>query len=233
MALIRVEFQKNIGDLNDLDYSLFHDKSQVLYLPFDRDDGSYARDRSGYNNHGVIYGATRVDGIIGRALSFDGVDDYVGVPNSPSLNPTRITVAMWLYPTSYDDLPSNYREPLRKEGCYHVTLNTSADVWEIGIKDPQDYTHQVVFPQNDIPLNTWTYITLTFDGYTVILYLNAGVHKTLSWTGDIGSSTGNLYIGEYGGLNRWYAGYIDEVRIYNRALSQDEIQRIMYMREIP
>jgi len=57
--------------------ALIHDVSQVLHLPFDYDDGSYARDRSGAHNHGIIYGATLATGKIGMSRSFDGVDDYV------------------------------------------------------------------------------------------------------------------------------------------------------------
>jgi len=77
--------------------ALIHDVSQVLYLPFDYDDGSYARDRSGYGNHGVIYGAALTAGKIGLARSFDGTDDYVEVAHDPSINPTKeLTIAAWV-----------------------------------------------------------------------------------------------------------------------------------------
>jgi len=84
--------------------ALIHDVSQVLYLPFDYDDGSYARDRSGYNNTGTIYGTTRVAGKIGGALDFDGVDDYVEVADNPSLRPASITMTAWVKTTSTADM---------------------------------------------------------------------------------------------------------------------------------
>jgi len=66
--------------------ALIHDVSQVLYLPFDWDDGSKARDRSGCNNHGTIYGATLTAGKIGMGRKFDGIDDYIETVHNPVLN---------------------------------------------------------------------------------------------------------------------------------------------------
>ncbi len=199
------------------------DMGLVGYWKFDNN----FNDSSGNNNNGTQSGGVYfTTGKQAQAGSFDGSDDYVSVLNSANLNPSMITIIMWLQPTNYGDLPSNYREPLRKENSYHVSLNTSGDAWNIGIKDPGDGAHQVVFPQNDIPLNTWTHLALTFNGSTLIIYRDAATHATLSWTGNIGSSSNNLYIGEYGGLSRWYSGFIDELRIYNRALSATEIKAL-------
>ncbi|MEM5820154.1 MAG: DUF2341 domain-containing protein [Candidatus Aenigmatarchaeota archaeon] len=69
----------------------------VLYLPFDEGSGNIVYDYSGNNNNGTIYGATFVDSPFNKALSFDGVDDYVGIPDSPTLRLTdKIAISAWV-----------------------------------------------------------------------------------------------------------------------------------------
>jgi prepilin-type N-terminal cleavage/methylation domain-containing protein len=78
----------------DLTLSPFNDNGLVLYLPFEEGSGTSTRDLSGHNNDGTLYnGPTWVEGKLGKALSFDGVDDYVDCGNGESLRPRNaITV---------------------------------------------------------------------------------------------------------------------------------------------
>jgi len=78
----------------------------VLWLDFAEPDGARAYDQSGQGNHGVIYGAVRRRGPLLRALSFDGVDDRVEVPYSPTLptNGEIFSVLFWINPLSLTDL---------------------------------------------------------------------------------------------------------------------------------
>ena len=72
----------------------------VGWWRFDEGEGNIAKDNSGNNNDGTIYGATWTEGKYGKALSFDGVDDYVSIPDSGSLDVggSEITMSVWLYP---------------------------------------------------------------------------------------------------------------------------------------
>jgi hypothetical protein len=209
-----------------------HDKSQVLYLPFDKDDGNYAKDRSGYNNHGVIYGATHVAGKVGVALSFNDTSNYVDVPNSPSLDITgNLTVMAWIYPTgkgssSYARIvdKSNgvglsepgYRLQKEWENDYHYTMSAGG-VWH-------DSSRSWV-------LNQWSHVAWTIDGVHWILYVNA-VPEVINETALPNHANVPLSIGNAPTHDRPFQGVIDEVRVYNRALNQAEIQRLMNMRSI-
>jgi len=101
--------------------ALIHDVTQVLHLPFDYDDGSYARDRSGYDRDGIIYGATRVAGLTEMALRFDGLDDYVKVPYRLSLTEAVTVVATF----KLLSLQSGWRTIARK--------SEAAGTWDFGI----------------------------------------------------------------------------------------------------
>lgn len=75
------------------------------------------------------------------------------------------------------------------------------------------------------PLNAWTHLASTYDGVTHRLYVNGVQAATSALTGSIRASTGVLRIGGNGIWNdEWFAGLIDEVRLYNRALTAAEIQ---------
>ena len=76
-------------------------------------------------------------------------------------------------------------------------------------------------------LSTWTHLAGTYNGSTLTLYLNGVSIGTLATTGAITTSTGGLKIGGNSLWPEWFQGDIDEVRIYNRALSAAEIQADM------
>jgi hypothetical protein len=69
----------------------------VLVMHFDEGSGTIAKDDSGYGNDGTIYGAKWVDGKYGKALSFDGVDDYLEVPDSDILDSgtSDFSISLW------------------------------------------------------------------------------------------------------------------------------------------
>jgi len=210
--------------------ALIHDVSQVLRLPFDYDDGSYARDRSGYGNHGTIYGAARADGKIGMALSFDGVDDYVEIPYSSSLvTSNEMTIEAWVKrdPTAPPfstiltalEWAESYRLWARDTGLYYVFTiegTRTEGAWPIASID-----------------NRFVHIVITFASGIVKGYRNGVLVGTADHTSTGTTLTaltnpvqisGRFYPDEY------WKGLIDEVRIYNVALSQDEIRMLMYRR---
>jgi hypothetical protein len=76
-------------------------------------------------------------------------------------------------------------------------------------------------------LNAWSHLASTFDGSTLRLYVNGGLVSSTAVSGSLAASTGVLRIGGNGVWPEWFAGLIDEVRVYNRALSGTEIQSDM------
>jgi hypothetical protein len=68
-------------------------------------------------------------------------------------------------------------------------------------------------------LNTWTHLAVTYDGFSLKLYINGTLAATRTVRGPIAASTDALHIGGTSALSAWFSGLIDEVRIYNRALA--------------
>src|SRR5207344_402279 len=88
---------------------------------------------------------------------------------------------------------------------------------------------KVLLGPSALPTGTWSYLTATYDGSTVRLYVNGTQVSSLAATGPITTSTGALRIGGnvvWGG--EWFNGWIDEIRIYNRALNASEITNDMF-----
>ena len=75
--------------------------------------------------------------------------------------------------------------------------------------------------------NTWTHLATTYDGANLRLYVNGTLVKTLAQTGNIAVSTGALRLGGNSIWGEWFAGTLDDVRIYNKALTAAEIQADM------
>jgi hypothetical protein len=213
----------------------------VLWLPMDEGSGTIAYDYSGYGNNGTLYSGTNicsnppnsgcptwVDGKIGKALSFDGGDDYVRVENAPSLNyfDTGLTVVVWGMQTSYTGGADSWLLDKDYTG-YRIW---GLDRLRFGIRTP---TQDWIAIGDTIPeLNRWYHVVGVVDNVNlkVYLYVNGQLNATASLPVKYNFSNYNLplMLGRHNTANRFWPGFIDEVRIYNRALSEDEIKELYY-----
>jgi chitodextrinase len=200
----------------------------VAAYSFDAGSGTTVGDLSGNGNTGTITNATwTTTGKFGGALSFNGTDAWVTVPDSASLHlTTGMTLEAWVDPTT---LGSSWRTAVFKEqtGNYAYALyantgtgNPSAN----GIIGGNDDDTRAA---SGIPLNTWTHLAATYDGANLKLYVNGAQAASLAASGNILTSTGALRIGGNNIWPEWFSGQIDEVRVYNKALTQAEIQADM------
>jgi len=210
--------------------ALIHDVSQVLYLPFDWDDGSYARDRSGYGNHGTIYGATLATGKIGMARRFDGVDDYVEVPHSPSLDVKKFTLAGWFNFANVDTrqiLIAKFLTKATFELAYRGDLTPKQIHFAF-----VDATGAVALLMVDYAFEAgkWYYLAATYDQAQMKLLVNGAEIASKAETKIPVSTTDPVYIGIRKGYEFPFNGFADSPRLCNRALSQDEIRMLMYRR---
>jgi len=180
---------------------------------------------SGRPNHGIIYGATRVNGLgSGRALSFDGEDDCVdiGITDISDLGITNeLTVIVWVYPEEYkiqDIVSKNYT-------CFSCRLLDNQKI-AFEITTENGYRGLVV---GSYSLNEWIFIAYRYNGEKLTIFKNG--EKLLpekSWSGNLSDNTKPLTIGARPPHFRHFKGVIDEVRIYNRALSEEEIRQRYY-----
>ena len=196
----------------------------VAAYGFEESTGTQAIDASGYGNHGTISGATRVTTTqFGNVLRFNGSNNWVTVPDKASLDlTTGMTVEAWVYPTAI----SSWRTVVMKEqtgsASYWLYANNSsnrpANVINVGgsIKTLSAGSQQ-------LPVNSWAHLASTYDGSTQKLYVNGALVGSRSQTGSIALSSGALSIGGNSVWGEYFTGYIDEVRVYNRALTQTEI----------
>lgn len=196
----------------------------VAAYGFEAGSGSTVADRSGRGNAGVVSGASwSTAGRFGSALSFDGVNDWVSVADSSSLDLTDgMTVEAWVRPSRL----GGWRTVVLKERAGGIVYSLYADqgrgrpVGQVYIGGERDAVGSA-----GVPLGAWTHLAATFDGSTVRLFVNGSLAGSAALTGKMAASTGPLRIGGNGIWSEWFAGLVDEVRVYSRALSAAEIQR--------
>ena len=192
---------------------------------FDEGPGTTAYDSSGYGNNGTINGANAVTGIVGYALSFDGVNDYVRVSDSSSLDITdAITLEAWIYPYNIGgagiwlDIISKfvaYRDFTIKDGTLASCLR----------QEGADYHYD---SQKAPSINKWQHVVMTFSysANEVKFYMDGMLLRTQGANNKkLDTSAYNLHIGSFNGSASFFNGLIDEVRIYNQALTAFEIQK--------
>ena len=208
----------------------------ISYWKFDEDSGTTTYDSVGAN-HGTIYGVSWTeDSISGNALSFDGVNDYVSVPDSPTLNPGgELTVSHWFKTSTYfsssrmvvRDMHFNnekYRtEILENSGTLYFCVRfTTGNAYCAVYKTGQD---------GYFADNQWHQIVGVFDrdasdGYRIKLYVDGVLRKKVGGQDyDIASGDKGIHIGTPFGFYTPFKGVIDEVSIYTRALSLNEIEQ--------
>jgi hypothetical protein len=196
----------------------------VGHWNFDEGSGTTAFDMSGNGNNGTIYGADWVTGLSGTALEFDGVGDYVDCGNNPAFDITsQITIAAWL---RTNDAGNGEHNPYVTKGDHSYALkHFSNNSIEFFIYDAG---WRVVRVPVDASFNgVWHHLAGTYDGFFLKLYVDgtleaAGVHG-----GPIGGSSFHLNIARNSEMtDRHYDGLIDDVRIYNTALSANQVAEL-------
>ena len=195
------------------------DPNLVGWWKLDEGQGSTALDWSGYENHGTFVDDPQwVAGYDGGALQLDGTDS-VDCGNSPELQITEaITIACWVNPAGL----SGDRGFVGWDGAY--TLKSSGDHLRFttpGIRD-HDAFNAI------LEAETWQHVAMTFQPDQTggaVFYIN-GVEADRLDGSAVNPGTGPFHIG----TNQWsqtYTGLIDDVRVYNKVLSPEELKQAM------
>ena len=200
---------------------------------FEQGTGSVAIDSSGYDNYGTLQSDTQwAVGFDGGGLNFDGIDDFVQVPHADILTvDNEVTVMAWIHTSRHGgpgtqgyqgiiakgNPPRSYSLYTQSAGTLHFST-TSAGAY-VGSSS-----------SSQVPLNEWVHVAAMVAGGQHLYYIDGEPAGTggggieLPGTSD----TSTVVIGRTNeGATRSFLGTIDDVRIYNRALTQDEIKLIM------
>src|SRR3989442_1171151 len=199
----------------------------VAAYSFDEGSGTTVADASGTGNAGSVSTTSWSSaGHFGGALSFNGTSSLVTIPDSASLDlTTGMTLEAWVKPSA---LGTAWRCVLFKErpGDMNYSLYANENT---GVPDGQVYIggEHDSRGSSSLPLDTWTFLAATYDGTTVRLYANGVQTGSVAVSGGIATPTGALHIDRDSVWGEWFQGLIDNVRVYNRALSVSELQTDM------
>jgi hypothetical protein len=205
------------------------DESLLLALSFDEGRGDMAKDSSINGYHGSVDGAIWERGRFGRALKFDGVDDFVSVPDSPDLRflNNKCTLMAWIKLEGQGSSvwPRIFckEEQTGSNGGFHMPID-----WNGGIKlrfviDGSDgYTSS-----EPLELGKWYHTAVTCDGNNTLIYIDGVLIFQGPQERPFPDADPELRIGNSPAGPRPFKGWIDEARIWSRPLNAGEIQAQM------
>ncbi|MBC7929612.1 MAG: PD40 domain-containing protein, partial [Rubrivivax sp.] len=200
-----------------------------------------ANDNIGTNHGTLNNGATTATGFVGQAFSFDGTDDFVQVPHSATLNPTAsLSLDAWIFATGDQDAvivakwgdtgafngQSAYLFSRQPGGALRFSISDDAHQGDAAF-------HNFDSPAGTVALNTWTHVAAVYDqttGTRTIYRNGTQVAQRTDTPINITNSIADLGIGakvfDTNSPNAHFAGKIDEVEIFTRALTATEVKDI-------
>ena len=207
----------------EAEYVLAQDGNAVAWWKFDKGGGAIANDSIG-NLPGVITGAKWSKGKFGGALKFSSINDYVNILDDPKLNTEKeITIELWVLVQKPCEYENNI---VFKPESYGIDLENG----KVRFKVYVNRKYKIVCSESTIDTGAWHHIAGTYNSSSrlLALYLDgvAASTTTLMYLDsyDINSSEYDLYVGsttEIPPIN----GLIDEIKIYDHALTNEEITK--------
>lgn len=210
----------------------------VAYYPLD----GTAADLTTNNNTGTMFGPVPTldrNGKLNGAMNFNGTSDYISVQNAASLNPnTAITISAWIKASafgtnSYDNTIVGKDDWSSGNRGYALRCGDGGKLSFNFAKSVSTWSESVTF-LSLLTTTDWFFVTGVYDGSMISTYVNGAMVGSLPCTGTMVASTTSLLIGSCPGPSnpRYFSGKIDEVSIWNRALTQLEITA-MYIGSLP
>lgn len=203
--------------------------------------GTTVKDVSGGGNNGTMVNSpTPVPGVLGQALSFNGTNQYVNL--GTGLGETgSFSVSAWAYPTSViGSVPHSVVE--RGLSAPNYEQNYDLDQWDVANNTPDKWRFQInqtcsggcqqTYVQGPaVVLDKWVLVTETYVSSTKLmsLYIDGALYGTATYAYSVPNISAYTYVGAYpngSGAINYGADHVDDVRIYNRALSAQEVQQL-------
>ena len=213
----------------------------VLNYGFDDDAGTVARDSSANQINGTYHNTTaeaaRSPGVPGRgsAIRLDGTShQWISVPERNALDVNRFTVAALVtYTGIQNDKTLGRWEVLEKAGAYWINVRVDGHVRVGGFFGGCTGSSWKYLDSNvAVPVNTWTHLAGTYNGSRLVVWINGARAGSRSITGVTCNNNQPLAVAAKNApakflLEAFWDGQLDDVRVYRRALSATEIQRLL------
>ena len=232
------EVQPN-GSVVTGDLWSFNTGRLIAWWKLDDGSGNTVADSSGFGRNGKLIGDPNwIDGITSGALSFDGDGDYVDMGKDPAFDiKKQITVSAWIKVNAFD---KDWQNVISKgDRAWRLQRNQGENTLEFacsGLVVPgSDWGP--VYGNIDVDDGHWHHVAGVYDQQNIYLYIDGNLDASTTAAGNIRVNEEPVYIGENSQIpNRFWNGMIDDVRIYNYALSAEEISEItqnVLMRSLP
>jgi hypothetical protein len=202
----------------------------IGWWKLDETSGRDVADASGNGNIGkILNGQPRWQasgGKIGGALLFDGKGDWVHVANESNFDCTsEVTVAAWIKVNRFD---KDYQAIIAKgDSAWRIQRNQGADSIEFacsGLKIPSGNQYGGLYGEKSVNDGKWHHVAGVYNGEKMILYVDGKEDASQPASGPIANNDEPVYIGENVEMTgRFWNGLIDDVRVYNYALSNGQI----------
>lgn len=205
------------------------EKGLIGYWNFDDGQGNVAKDSSGNKNDGtLVRGPEWVDGKFGKALKFDGAQRHkVEVPHSDSFATIvdAVTIEAWVNPANFS---AWFSFGVKGDITYGMFINPAAYV-----RIHYSGGSTLDTPGNSIKANEQTHVVGTYDGKKAQIYLNGEVKAETNAAIPIPANSATFVIGGTQESRDWFTGMIDEVKLYNRGLTEAEVKSALKGPETP
>ena len=192
----------------------------IAWYPLDND----ALDYSGNGNNGINYSALPTNDRHGNedgAYVFDGIDDYIGLPDNLLSQHPSLSFFSWVKISDYGNGGSALSAS-NGGGCDEL-IHFQSDGDYVNQLNVVNNPGSIVTTQFDIPLDQWLYVGATYDGVTFTSYLNGVAIGTKVLNGGATAYVGPVAIGRRACGIYEFKGSIDDVRLYEKALTAEEI----------
>ena len=196
----------------------------VGHWTFDEGKGSIAHDVSGRDNHGTVMGAAKWnEGIIGAALELDGIDDFVSIPNESQFDITgNLTVSAWIRVESF----TKRWQAILTKGDRAWRLHRAGSRNSVGFACSDLSRNQTgdLFGHKGVADGRWHHVAGVLDGTRMSIYVDGALDVSAASSPNVSVNDYSVLIGANAQADeRLFCGLIDDVRVYDRALSVDEL----------
>jgi hypothetical protein len=201
----------------------------VAYYPFNGN----ANDASGNGNNGTVIGATSTQDMFGvpsSAYSFDGLSDYITIPDFPQADANAHTMSLWIEAKAWTIRgPKIYEDFLDKDNAVAGQRQWVCQGMQSGQIRCAVFTSEGEYDLDSISqlqTNQWYHVVTTWDGTNESVFINGLYDSSTPAPGSLVQASAPVTIGANPGFYQFFDGKIDQVRIYDRALSSNEVTQL-------